>query len=127
MEGEGLGFVVIAGDQLEETIDAGRGGPGDYVPFDETLYAGSPDSWEPGAQIGSASGFTLRTPGPFVLYHVILDLGDGNSLVAAGRLPYDTSPKAGVIPVTGSSGRYGNAGGRLKVEFKNPKRYTYEP
>lgn len=118
MEGEGLGFVVIAGDQLEETIDAGRGGPGDYVPFDETLNAGSPDSWEPGAQIGSASGFTLRTPG-FLLYQVVLDLLDGRSFAASGRLNFDTSPKAGVIPVTG--------GGRLKVEFKNPKRYTYTP
>lgn len=124
MEDEGLGFVAIADNKLEETIDAGRGGPGDYAPFDETLYAGSRDSWEPGAEIGSASGFTLRTPGLFVLYHVVLDLREGNSLVATGRLPYDTSPEAGVISVTAGSGKYGNAG-KLKVEFMNPKRYTY--
>lgn len=118
MEVQGQGFVAIADNKVEEPIDAGRGGPGNYAPFDETLYESSSDSWDAGPEVGSASGFTLRTPG-FLLYQVVLDLLDGRSFAASGRLNFDTSPKAGVIPVTG--------GGRLKVEFKNPKRYTYTP
>lgn len=123
---ESEGFAVIGDEAVEELVDHGRGGPGNQGAFDEVLFEeAKPDSWERGAEVGSATGHYIVTPGGHAVYTVVLHLGDAGTLVAAGRLPYDRSLGNGWIAVTGGTGNFQDARGRLQVDFKNPKRYTY--
>jgi hypothetical protein len=123
-------FSVIGDVQGEELVDLGIGGAGNIGTFDEVLFeAVSPDSWDKGEQVGSAHALYVITPSGRAIFNISLRFGDDgseDSLTAAGSLPYDGGLRDGVVTVTGGTGRFKDRGGQLRVQVKNPHKYTAE-
>jgi hypothetical protein len=107
------------------------GEPGSIGVFDEALYEGQDlaGSFDRGdEEVGRARGvFVVLSDKKSALTTITLEFNDGSSLVAAGSLPFGSSIKDGVLAVTGRTGTLGNALPRLKVEVKNPKKYSNQP
>jgi hypothetical protein len=69
------------------------------------------------------------TPSGRAVCNITLRLGDEgseDSLNASGSLPYDGGLRDGVVTITGGTGRFKNRGGQLRVQVKNPHKYTAE-
>jgi hypothetical protein len=123
-------FTVIGDVQAEELVDLGMGGAGNIGTFDEVLYeAVSDDSWDTGEEIGSAHAMFVITPSGHAVFTITLRFGDEDSedsLTASGSLPYDDGIRDGVITLTGGTGSQKNRGGQLRVQVKNPHKYTVD-
>jgi hypothetical protein len=123
-------FTVIGDVQAEELVDLGMGGAGNIGTFDEVLYeAVSDDSWDAGEEIGSAQALFVITPSGHAVFTITLRFGDEeseDSLTASGSLPYDDGIRDGVITLMGGTGGYKNRGGQLRVQVKNPHKYTVD-
>jgi hypothetical protein len=123
-------FTVIGDVQAEELVDLGMGGAGNIGTFDEVLYeAVSDDSWDTGEEIGSAHALFVITPSGHAVFTITLRFGDEeseDSLTASGSLPYDDGIRDGVITLMGGTGGYKNRGGQLRVQVKNPHKYTVD-
>ncbi len=125
-------FTVIGDEASKESLDLGVGGAGNVSTFDEILYeAVSPDSWEKGPQVGWLHGLFVNTPSDHAVVFVTLHFGEDDdptdSLTAQGTLPRQGNEIGhGVLTVAGGTGRFKNRGGQLRVEVKNPHKYTAE-
>jgi hypothetical protein len=126
-----LGFAVIGDD--EDNDDPGGSDPGSVWPFQQTLFRGSPGSWDKGEVIGSADGVYIVLRGGGAQISVTLrlnaeELAAGqHTIVANGTLPYgDDRLGEGEIPIAGGTGRYKALRGVLRLEVMNPKRWTVE-
>ncbi len=130
IQGEGS-FTVIGDVRAEELVDLGIGGAGNIGTFDEVLFeAASPGSWDRGEEIGSAHALYVITPGGHAVFNITLRFGgedSEDSLSASGLLRYDGGVRDGVVSVTGGTGSMKNRSGQLRVEVKNPHKYTIEP
>jgi hypothetical protein len=115
---EGEGFVVIT-EGAEEAVDHGA--------FDEDLFEeAEAGSWKRGDRAGSATFRFVATPGGNALYTIVLQLDGRGTIVASGRLPHkDDRLRDGFLVVTGGTEEFQDARGAIKVDFMNPKRYTY--
>jgi Dirigent-like protein len=122
------GFTVIGDTQGEELVDLGMGGAGNIGTFDEVLYeAVSDDSWDTGEEVGSAQAMFVITPSGRAVFTITLRFGDEDSedsLTASGSLPYDDGIRDGVVTLVGGTGTFKNRGGQLRVQVKNPKKYS---
>lgn len=120
-------FVLIGEVRGEEQlIDFERGGAGNIGTYDEVLFEGSRDSWDKGSEVGSAHAMYVLTPSGRAVFNITLALGDEDSVTAAGVLPHDGGIRDGVITVTGGTGRFKDRRGQLRVEWKNPHKYSAE-
>lgn len=124
-------FTVIGDIQAEELVDLGVGGAGNIGTFDEVLFeAVSPDSWDTGEEVGSAHALFVITPSGRAVFTITLRFGEEDSedsVTASGVLPYDDGIRDGVVSVTGGTGGFKNRSGQLRVQVKNPHKYTIDP
>jgi X-X-X-Leu-X-X-Gly heptad repeat protein len=123
-------FTVIGDVQAEELVDLGMGGAGNIGTFDEVLYeAVSDDSWETGEEVGSAHALYVITPSGHAIFTITLRFGDEDSedsLTASGSLPYEEGIRDGVVTLAGGTGSLKNRVGQLRVQVKNPHKYTVQ-
>jgi hypothetical protein len=124
-------FTVIGDDRGMEFLDLGMGGPGNIGTYDEVLYAAtSPDSWEVGERVGQAHAFFVVTPDGHAMVTLTLefdgDEGPTDSLTAHGALGREGPDfRTGVLTVGGGTGRMKHRTGQLRVESRNPHKYSF--
>lgn len=118
-------FTII-GDEETQTFDLDLAAPAAVVAFDHTLYEEVGEPWNKGERIGEAHGTAVVTRKRVAVCHVTFVFGDEDTIVAHGVLPIDGSTLGGGrLAVAGGTGRFDKAAGRLDVETRNPKRWSF--
>jgi hypothetical protein len=89
--------------------------------LDRGLFEPDPDV------AGWAHGTVIATGHGRAICHVTFRFGDEHSIVAHGVLPsVGKSIGNGYLAVTGGTGQFTGATGTMRVETRNPKRWSFE-
>ena len=120
-------FTVIGEDQEEDGSDLAPVKPGDVFPIDQDLYEEEGQKWNrPGDPVGEAHGSMVLTRRHFASCTITFTFGEDDTLVAHGLLPVDGRKlRDGKLAVTGGTGQFHGAGGRVNMETQNPKRWSF--
>jgi hypothetical protein len=120
-------FTVIGEDQDSgETEQIGPATPGSLFPIDQNLFEESGDgSWAQGSLAGEAHGFAAVTRRSNAMCVITFQFESG-TLVVQGLLPSDGRALSdGTLAVTGGTGDFERSSGRVDMESRNPKRWTF--
>ena len=119
-------FTVIGDDELQ-SFDLAAAAPATVVPIDQVLYEELPGKpWERGELVGEAHGIAVVTQKGMAVYNITFMFGDEDAIMAHGVLPTDgSSGGRRHLAVAGGIGRFEKATGRLEVETRNPKRWSF--
>jgi hypothetical protein len=123
-------YTVIGEDQTQQqqTEDLSAAAPGHVVSIDQDLFdeVGG-GTWNHGSDpVGEAHGSVVVTGKALGMCHITFSFGGDDTIVAHGSLPIAGSTVGGGhIAVAGGTGKYLNASGRLDVEHRTPKRWSF--
>jgi hypothetical protein len=117
-------FTVISDEEMQTSDLAGP--PAKVVAIDQVLFEEVGEPWNRGDQVGEAHGTAVVTQKGLAVCHITFTFGDEDSIVAHGVLPIDGSTLGnGHIAVAGGTGQFDKATGRLDMETRNPKRWSF--
>lgn len=121
------GFTVIGEDQEQQTDDLAPVMPGDVFSIDQDLFEEVGEAWNrPGDPVGEAHGSVVVTRKHFAMCNITFTFGDQDIIVAQGLLPIDGKTLgSGLLAVAGGTGQFDKVSGRLDVETRNPKRWSF--
>jgi hypothetical protein len=119
-------FTVIGDDEFP-TDDLAKAAPAKVVPIDQVLYEELPGKpWERGELVGEAHGVAVVTHKGVAVYSITFMFGDEDAIMANGVLPVEgSSGGRNHLAVAGGIGRFDKATGRVDVETRNPKRWSF--
>jgi hypothetical protein len=118
-------FTVI-GDEEMQTSDLAAAEAATVVAIDQVLFEELEEPWEVGERVGEAHGTAVVTQKGLAVCHVTFTFGDEDTIVAHGVLPIAGSTVGGGrLAVAGGTGAFDKATGRLNVETRNPKRWSF--
>jgi hypothetical protein len=120
-------ITVIGEDQNKQAEDLSAAAPGRVVPIDQDLFEEVGGPWNHGSDpIGEAHGSIVVTGKNLGMCHITFSFGDEDTIVAHGVLPIAGSTVGnGHIAVSGGTGQFDKVSGRLDVEHRNPKRWSF--
>ena len=100
--------------------------PGTVFPIDQDLYFESGGPWKKGGSAGEAHGSGISTGKNLATCSVTFAFNNDGTIVAEGLLPIQGKKLgAGELAVTGGTGKYDKASGRVGMETNNPKRWSF--
>lgn len=123
-----LGFTLVGEDMPGTQTDLQGAAPGTVVAIDQDLYREADAAFEAGERVGWLTGTAVLTHRDQLVCHLVfvLDGSGSETIVAEGVLPSeDTGFGAGVLALTGGTGRFAEVAGTVTVETRNPKRYSF--
>jgi hypothetical protein len=125
------GFDIVGIDQLDDQDDGENLAPparGDVNILTQELHLDEGD-FEPGADVvGWAHGTVIATGHGRAICHITFRFEEEHSIVAHGILPAEgRSIGSGYLAVTGGTGQFQGATGTMRVQTRNPKRWSFEP
>jgi hypothetical protein len=124
-------LTLIGEDDDEgEKLDFSQVVPGFAFSRRQDLFQEADEAWSKGPQVGTAHLGVIVGHRGVAICHVVFVLDGDDTIVAHGVLPLTDGPKGatvgnGLLAVTGGTGNFNGAGGRLDVEVMNPKRYHF--
>ena len=126
MEMEIRPALTVIGDEELLTFDLTKAPPGTVVAIDQVLFEELREPWERGERVGQAHGTAVVTHTGVAVCNITFVFGDEDTIVAHGVLPIAGSTVgSGRLAVGGGTGRFNRATGRLDVEARNPKRWSF--
>lgn len=119
-------IVTIISDDERQSADLNAAPPATLDAIDLVLYEEIDEPWKKGEPIGEAHGTAVVTHAGLAVCHITFTFSDGDTIVAHGVLPIDGSNLGnGHLAVTGGTGHFHKAAGRVDVETRNPKRWIF--
>lgn len=123
-----LGFTLVGEDMEGTRTDLTDAKPATVIPIDQDTYYEAEAPFERGERAGWVHGTAVLTYRNQLVCQLTFSFESDpeDSIVAHGVLPRDDGGiGAGHLAVTGGTGRFEKASGALKVETRNPKRYSF--
>lgn len=121
--------LTLVGEDMEGTrANLAEVGPGTVIPIDQDTFAEHGAPFARGERSGWMHGTAVLTHRDrLVCQFVFCFEGDPeDSIVVSGVLPRDGDDVgAGVLAVTGGTGKFRRISGAVTVETRNPKRYKF--
>ena len=119
-------FVVIGEDDGQAPMDFAPEAAATVVVVRQTLFEERGD-WDKGDEIGVAHGVFVVSYAGEALCNITFLFGEEDTIAATGVLPIErSSVGAGVLSVSGGTGRYKKVAGEVRVEIRNPKKYRFD-
>lgn len=121
------GFTLV-GEDVATGTEPVELQPGSVIPVDQDLFEELGEPFEPGEHVGWLQGTLTVTRRDQLVCDFVFSFESGaeDSIVATGLLArVGDDSGAGVLAVTGGTGRFAGADGTVRVETRNPKRYIF--
>ena len=120
-------FVLIGEDQDPDVAqDLTPAAPATVFPIDQDLYVEDGGPWKKGGSAGEAHGSAIVTGKNRASVSVTFEFDQDDSIVAQGLLPVQGKAlNGGQLAVTGGTGQFAKAAGRVGMEPQNPKRWSF--
>jgi hypothetical protein len=120
-------MTYVGEDQRQLTEDLAAASPGRVVSIDQDLYEEVGGPWNHGDDpIGEAHGSVVVTEGQQGMCHITFKVFNVGTIVAHGSLPVAGSTVgSGTLAVAGGTGKFDKALGKVDVEHRNPKRWSF--
>jgi hypothetical protein len=116
----------VIGDEEMRTSDLTKAAPGTVVAIDQVLFEERGEPWDRGEPVGEAHGTAVATQKGVAVCHITFTFGEEDTIVAHGVLRIDGSTVgSGRLAIAGGTGQFNKAAGRLDVEHRNPKRWSF--
>ena len=118
--------MILIGDDEQRSPEGltAESAAATVIAIDQQLYEEGDEPWEKGLRAGEAHGIAVTTHGGRAVCNLTFELGDEDSISMHGVVLVEGgSIGRGRLAVTGGTGRYEGASGRVVVEHQNPKRY----
>jgi hypothetical protein len=122
------GFILVAEDIEAAWADLSDAAPAAMVPIDQETYVEAGEPFEKGERVGEAHGSAMLTHSDKFVVHLTFEFlqNEEDSVTAHGVLPREGGQIGrGRIAITGGTGRFHKASGRIEVQTRNPKRYIF--
>jgi hypothetical protein len=123
------GFTLIGEDQdgEDETDDLTPVPPGSVFSLDQDLYQEGDQAWGRGdGPIGEAHGAVVATKRGRAMCAITFAIDESDVIVAQGLLPLQGRKLgSGSLAVTGGTGAFDKVSGRVDMETRNPKRWSF--
>jgi hypothetical protein len=120
-------FILIGEDQDPDIAqDVTPSAPATVFSIDQDLYLESGGQWKKGDPVGEAHGSGVVTGKNLATCSVTFAFDAEDSIVAEGLLPVQGKKlDAGRLAVTGGTGQFDKVSGRVGMETRNPKRWSF--
>ena len=121
-------FILVGEDIEAARTDLTDAAPAAMIPIDQVTYLEAGAPFEPGEREGEAHGSAMLTHSNKLVVHLTFDFDEDeeDSVTAHGVLPREGGQIGrGRIAITGGTGRFHKASGRIEVQTRNPKRYIF--
>ena len=123
------GFTLIGEDQdgEDKTDDLTPVPPGSVLSLDQDLYQEGDEAWgRPDDPIGEAHGAVVATKRGRAMCTITFAIDENDVIVAQGLLPLQGRKLgSGSLAVTGGTGAFDKVSGRVDMETRNPKRWSF--
>lgn len=122
------GFTLVGNDIQEARPDLTDAGPAAVIGIDQELYVEEGGPFEPGEHVGRAEGFAVLTHRERLVCHLTFSFerDEDDTIEVHGVLPREGAGiGGGRLAITGGTGSFAKAAGSVRVETRNPKRYTF--
>jgi len=120
-------FIVIGEDQdpkVEQDLTPLE--PASGFPIDQDLYIESGGKWGKGDRAGEAHGTAAVARKNLAQVSITFAFDEDDSIVVSGLLPVQGKKLgAGQLAVTGGTGKFAKAAGKVGMETNNPKRWSF--
>jgi hypothetical protein len=120
-------FTVIGEDQDPDDKDqVAPLPPGSVFPIDQDLYEEDGDgSWREGGQVGEAHGSVTVTRKGRAMCVITFEFESGTVMVQGLVPAQGKTLSGGTLAVTGGTGDFEKSAGRVDMESRNPKRWSF--
>ena len=120
-------ILTILSDDETQSAELDAAAPAKVVAIDLVLYGEIDEPWKKGEPIGKAEGTaTVTNGGRFAVCNIVFTFDDEDTIVTHGVLPIDGSKLGkGHLAVTGGTGHFDKAAGRVDMDARNPKRWIF--
>ena len=120
--------IVLIGEDQDPKVaqDLTPAEPATVFPIDQDLYLGSRGSWDKGNPAGEAHGSGVVTRKNIAKVDITFAFDEDDSITVSGLLPVrGKALGAGQLAVTGGTGQFAKAAGKVGMETNNPKRWSF--